>query len=258
MPLDFAQVAGNKKAAPKKAKAEVKPLAVIKKDATTIILKPIEAKAIIDAYLPEAKKITAEALKMKITDKESRSLVSEMGVKVKNLIKAIKKAVDDNIEEAKNYIEGPKNAGKVIIAELEPGKAHLARELLKDDERIELEKKKRDEAIRKADEERRKKLEEEAKRLNIEVPEIIEVKTKEEPEQTRTDSGVSFKQGRWTYEVMDIAKVPYKYLVKKEDSALINGEIRQGMRDKEDKDGNLIESAIPGIRIYFKKNIAFR
>ena len=25
-----------------------------------------------------------------------------------------------------------------------------------------------------------------------------------------------------------------------------------------DKDGNLIESAIPGIRIYYKKNIAFR
>jgi len=252
MTLDFSQITNKK---PKKGKLSK---AVIKKDPTTIILKPIEAKAIIDAYLPEARKITAEALKMKITDKESRSLVSEMGVRVKNLIKAVKKAVDDNIFDAKEYIKGPINAGKIITAELEPGKTHLAREIMKDDERITLEKRKRDEAIRKADEERRKKLEEEAARFNIEVPEMVEVKAKKESGQTRTDSGVSFQRGRWTYSVLSIKDVPYKYLIKKEDSILINGEIRQGVRDKEDKDGNLIESAIPGIRIYFKKEVAFR
>ena len=251
MALNFDQLNGKK---PKK-KAP-KALAVV--DDLSIILKKIDAKTIIDTFLPKAKQITAEALKMKITDTKTRALVSEMGVRVKNLIKDVNKAVADNVADAKQYVKDNTNAGKMIIQELEPGKGHCAREILKDDERRELEEKKRQEAIRKADEERRKKLEAEAARLNIEVPEVVEVKAKKESDQTRTESGLSFGRGRWTYKVTDISQVPYKYLKKQEDSVLINGEIRQGVRDKEDEEGNLIESAIPGIRIYYDKGVAFR
>ena len=254
MSLDFAQVANGKP----KAKKEVKPLVVIKKDDATIILKPIEAKAIIDAYLPGAKKITVEALKMKITDDKTKALASEFGVRIKNLIKDVKKAVEDTIDEAKKYVSGNTNAGKAIIDELEKGKRYLADELLKDKQRRDLEERKRQEAINKADEERRKKLKKEAERLNIEIPDVVEVKAKKEKPQTRTDSGLSFSKGKWTYEILNIQEVPRELLIQETDKTSVNQLIKQGVRDKTDDEGNILKPGIPGLRIFFKEDMVFR
>ena len=255
MSLDFAKVANNKKATKKE---KVKPLAVIKKDASTIILKPIEAKAIIEAFFPSAEKITKEALSIKVIDDKTRDLASEMGVRVKNLIKDVKKATDGIIEEPKKFTSEISNGARKITSELERGKSYLADELIKDKQRRDLEERKRQEAIRKADEERRKALEAEAKKLNIEVPEMVEVKAKKEKPQTRTDSGMSFAKGRYTYEVLNIKELAREYLVQKEDSMIINQAIRQGVRDEVDEKGNITKPGIPGLRIFFKENVAFR
>jgi len=250
---DFNQV-GNDKPKPKR-KAPKVPEILPGQD---IILKPIESKAIIDAFLPSAQKITAEAFTIKVRNDKTRDLASELGVRVKNLIKDVRKETDNIVEKPKNFTSAISNAAKKIISELERGKEYLASELIKDKQRRDLEEKKRQEVIRKADAERQKALEAEAKKLKIDVPEMVEVKAKKEKPQVRTDSGVSFAKGRWTYEVLNIKNLPREYLVQKEDSMSVNQAIRQGVRDKVDDEGNIIESGIPGLRIYFKENVAFR
>ncbi len=227
----------------------------------SLVIKTVESKAIIDAFLPKAELIRNQALAIKIKDDKTRVKASETGVRIKNLIKEINLAVETNIGQPKSFVDGIVNAGKKIKAELDRGKRYLADELLKDKQRQDLERAKQQEAIRKADKARQDALAKEAKKLNIAtpvMPELVLPKTTKEEAQTRTDAGVSFARGRWTYELMDINQVPKEYLVQKENGSLINNKITQGLRDELDKDGKVTRAAIPGIRIYFKESIAFK
>lgn len=227
----------------------------------SLIIKTVESKAIINAYLPKAELIRNQAFAIKIKDDKTRIKASETGVRIKNLIKEIDLAVKTTIQDPKDFVSEITNIGKKIKAELDRGKRYLADELLKDKQRQDLKRAKDQEAIRKADIARQDALKKEAKKLKIEVPAMAEPvlpKTTKEETQTRTDAGVSFAKGRWTYELLDINQVPREYLVQKENGSLINNKITQGLRDEVGKDKKTVKSAIPGIRIYFKESIAFK
>ena len=254
MDIDFATVSNGQQATPE--------VEVIHAEEGALVIKVIEAKEIIEAFLPRAELIKAQALSIKITDDKTREQASETGVRIKNSVKEIDLAVENVIKKPKTFVSEITNAAKKIKVVLEQGKSYLADELLKDKQRQDLERAKEQEAIRKADEIRRKALEAEAKRLNIKAPEPpaetkLPKKTKDET-QTRTDVGVSYTQGRWTYELLDITQVPREYLMPKENSSLINNKIKQGLRDQTDKKSGIVTRAIPGIRIYFKESIAFK
>lgn len=228
----------------------------------SLVIKMIESKAIINAFLPKAELIRNQAFAIKIKDDKTRSKASETGTRIKNLVKEVNLAVENVIKKPDGFVKEMKNIGKKINAELDRGKRYLADELLKDKQRQDLERAKQQEAIRKADKARQDALKKEAKKLNIEAPVMAEPvlpKTTKEETQTRTDAGVSFPKGRWTYELLDIDQVPREYLVRKENGKLINDKITQGLRDElEKKTGKVTKAAIPGIRIFYKEDIAFR
>ena len=260
MDIDFAAVSNGKKAVHLKSLIEKR----LELDITpgALVIQVIEAKEIIEAFLPRAELIKAQALSIKITDAKTREQASETGVRIKNSVKEIDLAVENVIKKPKTFVSDITNAAKKIKVVLEQGKRYLADELLKDKQRQDLERAKEQEAIRKADEARRKALEAEAKRLKIEPPpiptETVLPKVTKDQTQTRTDVGVSYTQGRWTYELLDITQVPREYLMPKENSSLINNKIKQGLRDEVNKKGEVTWTAIPGIRIYFKESIAFK
>ncbi|TET67299.1 MAG: hypothetical protein E3J56_13185 [Candidatus Aminicenantes bacterium] len=227
-----------------------------------LIIKVIDSKTILDTYLPKAEVIRNQAFAIKIIDAQTREEASKTGVMIKNGVKDVNLAVQNAIKEAKQYVTETVSIGKKIVVVLEQGKSYLASELLKDKQRQDLERAKQEKAIKIADEARQKTLEAEAKRLNIKPPEpiaepILPKKTKDET-QTRTDAGVSFAKGKWTYELLDITQVPREYLLPKENGPLINQKIKQGLRDQVDKTGKVLKVGIPGIRIYFREEIAFR
>ncbi len=227
----------------------------------SLVIKTVESKAIIDAFLPKAELIRNQAFAIKIKDDKTKGQASETGVRIKNLVKEIDLAVEVHIKEPKSFVNGIVNVAKKIKAELDRGKRYLADELLKDKQRQDLERAKQQEAIRKADKARQDALAKEAKKLNIEPPEMPELvlpKTTKEETQTRTDAGVSFAKGRWTYELLDISQVPREYLLPKENGPLINQKIKQGLRDEVDKDNKVIKAAIPGVKIFYKEDISFR
>ena len=252
MEIDFAAVSTGKKETPQEPE-------IIE---GALVIQVIEAKQIIEAFLPRAELIKAQALAIKITDAQTRELASATGTRIKNSVKEIDLAVQNVIKKPKTFVTEIVSAAKKIKVVLEQGKSYLASELLKDKQREDLERAKREEAIRKADEARRKKLEAEARRLKIETPEPpaetkLPTKTKDQT-QTRTDVGVSYATGKWTYELLDITQVPREYLLPKENGPLINQKIKQGLRDEINKKGEVTWTAIPGIRIYHKESIGFR
>lgn len=260
MDIDFGAVSNGKKAVHSKSPIEKR----LELDVTpgALVIKVIEAKEIIEAFLPRAELIKAQALSIKITDEKTREQASETGVRIKNSVKEIDLAVQNVIKEPKTFVTEIVSAAKKIKVVLEQGKSYLAGELLKDKQRQDLERAKREEAIRKADEARRRALEAEARRLKIETPEPVQetklpTKTKDQT-QTRTDVGVSYAKGKWTYELLDITQIPRDYLLPKENGPLINQKIKQGLRDQVDKKGEIVKAGIPGIRIYYKEDIAFR
>ena len=227
-----------------------------------LVIQVIEAKEIIEAFLPRAELIKAQALSIKITDDKTREEASATGVRIKNSVKEIDLAVQNVIKEPKTFVSEIVSAAKKIKVVLEQGKSYLASELLKDKQRQDLERAKEQEAIRKADEARSKALAAEAKRLKIKTPEPpaetkLPTKTQDET-QTRTDVGVSYAKGKWTYELLDITQVPRDYLLPQENGPLINQKIKQGLRDQVNKKGEVTKPAIPGLRIYYKETVAFR
>ena len=250
--IDFATVGNGKKATPRDPE-------IIE---GALVIKVIDSQVILDTYLPQAELIKAQALSIKITDAQTREEASKTGVMIKNGVKDVNLAVQTAIKEAKQYVTETVSTGKKIVVVLEQGKSYLASELLKDKQRQDLERAKEQEAIRKADEARSKALAAEAKRLKIKTPEPpvetkLPTKTKDET-QTRTDVGVSYAKGKWTYELLDITQVPREYLLPKENGPLINQKIKQGLRDEINKKGEVTWTAIPGIRIYHKESIGFR
>jgi hypothetical protein len=256
--IDFSAISSGKK---DEALAPIVPEVTVFNGEAMLIKVP-QAKAAIDAYYFQAIEIRDGALSIKVADAKTREQASEMGVRIKNLVKDIDLAVENVTGEAKKFVSEITNSAKKIKIELEKGKHYLADELLKDKQRQDLERRKQEEAMRKADEARRKALEKEAKRLHIEPPPIVETpalpKDTKEQRQTRTDVGVSFARGKWTYELLDINQVPREYLLPKENGALINQKIKQGLRDKVDEKTGKTIPAIPGLKIIYKEDIAFR
>ena len=251
--IDFAAVSSGKKA---KAKDPV----IVEGG---LIIEVMEAKAIIDAYLPKAELIRDHALAIKIKDEKTKIQASETGTRIKNMVKEINLAVENVIKDPDKFVKAIKNAAKKIIVELEIGKRYLASELLKDKQRQDLERSKREEAIRVADEARKKKLKEEYDRLKIKAPTPVPEETKlpkktKDQTQVRTNAGLSFPKGEWVYELLNIDELEDKYIIKSENKKLLNTMIKQGLRDEVDKKGKVTKAAIPGIRIFYKEDIAFR
>ena len=228
-----------------------------------LVIQVMEAKALIDAYLPTAQAIRAHAVRIKIKDDKTKAQASETGTRIKNLVKEINLAVENVIKDPDKFVKEIKNIAKKIIVELEIGKRYLANELLKDKQRQDLERAKREEAIRKADEARKKKLSAEYERLKIKTPVPVPEETKlpkktKDETQTRTNAGLSFAKGEWTYELLNIDELEDKYIIRSENKKLINTMIKQGLRDELNKKKEVVKAAIPGIRIYYKEDIAFR
>lgn len=101
-----------------------------------------------------------------------------------------------------------------------------------------------------ADQERKKR-EDELKRIEAakkkgEVVEenIAPVKVEQANLSVRTEAGFGSTKKRWTFEVVDIEKVPKQFLIV--DSVAVNNEIRGGIRE------------IEGLKIYQKTEISIR
>jgi hypothetical protein len=111
-------------------------------------------------------------------------------------------------------------------------------------QRVELERRKAQEAARKAQEELQRQIAAEAKAANVEPPPIVAPVVPEAPKTVRTEQGsMTFKEV-WKFEVTTPLEVPRDYLIV--DERLIRQAVAAGVRN------------IPGVRIYSEKEASIR
>jgi len=253
--IDFSQIGNGATGDPKQTPKPPKPAI----PGAIISLKFETAKRdLIGPYLAKGILIKAEALKIQVNNDASKIEATDLGSRIHKLIKQIDEKADGIIKDPKQYVSEVNNIRKQVKKALEEAKEYLREELKQHKAREDLANRKQEELIRKKNEELQKELDEEAKKSGIEAPKVGPVRLPGKDNITRTESGSSHGRGQWKYEVLDITQVPRNYLKQEVDPRYINIEIKHGLRDEVDKDGNLIKLAIPGIRIFWDETIAFR
>ncbi|MDY0188923.1 MAG: hypothetical protein RBR16_13485 [Syntrophus sp. (in: bacteria)] len=110
--------------------------------------------------------------------------------------------------------------------------------------RVELERRKAEEAARKEAEELQKKLDAEAKEAGVEAPIVTPAVVAPKPTVTRTEEGTAYEVVTWEFEIEDEAKIPRDYLMA--DLGKIRQAVKAGIRE------------IPGVKIFEKKEMRVR
>jgi hypothetical protein len=203
-----------------------------------------QAKKTFNAYIAEIDDFVKQAAELTIETDEQNSMAVGMVTTSLGLIKKIKAQKEKIIREPKNYIDSVGNFANIFIKRLEVIKTAL-------DDRItnykHVREQKRREAEKKAIEEAAKlqdKLEKDAKKKGIEAPQVIPPIMPKEQKVVRTESGSASSRKVWTFEVVDMAKVPRTHLTL--DEKQVRADIDAGIRE------------IPGIKIFEKEKNVYR
>lgn len=110
--------------------------------------------------------------------------------------------------------------------------------------RLELERRKAEEAARIATAELQKKIEAEAQLNNVPAPVVVAPVMPDLPKVTRTEEGSASQVKTWTFEIINPMEVPREYLVV--DDRLVRQAVKNGVR------------SIPGIKIFEKTETRIR
>lgn len=110
--------------------------------------------------------------------------------------------------------------------------------------RIELERRKAEEAARIAAIELQKKIDAEAAANNVPAPQVVAPVLPDVPKVTRTETGSASQVKTWTFDVVDPQAVPREYLIV--DDRLIRQAVKNGIRE------------IPGVKVYEKTETRIR
>ena len=230
----------------------------------------------LDTYRGELRVMEAQASALVVRDDASAAQAVEYGTQAQGLVKKLKIKMESAIQEPNDYVAKVRNIVKSLSEPLERIKTDVGRKrdawLAEEKQRKlilqakaerearELQDRLNREAWEKALAESRRLAEEEAKarhipveQVEIVVPVVEEIKIYDpvvEAPQTTTraesGSGTAFqREGKWTFLVEDIAKVPTEFLMV--DKVLVNVRIKGGTRE------------IPGLKIFQEdKKTSFR
>ena len=235
-------------------------------------------------YKAEAARIAGDAKALVVKDDESLNMAVMIGGTAKKIIKSIDAQRRAIIEEPSDFVKGVNAICKAITDNLDEAERTAKAKISQHQARIEMERRKQEEAARKAAEElqarlraeaeeanrkareeaariageearkaglkkaeieaARKAAEEEARKHAIEAPIVVTPIIPEAQRAVRTEAAAAHQRTSWTFELIDAAKVPVEYKVVSDQ--LIRNAIKIGARD------------IPGVRIFEETTTVFR
>lgn len=186
----------------------------------------------------------AAAHGLMIEDDESNVMAVEMAGQVKRLWKKVEAIRKDEIEPHNKFVKAINALCKNYQNQFTEIEQILKGKISQYQARVELERRKAEEAARKAAEDLQAKLDAEAQAAGVEsvtvdAPVIPEVKTV-----THTAEGSAYQRTVWTHEIVDATRVPRKYLMV--DEAEIKKAVKAGVR------------RIAGVRIFEKTTTVMR
>jgi len=240
MPIDFAAIAAGK------GDSKQKPKTAPPKTGEIITLNTALVHQL-NVFIAQGEQIRDEALKIKVTNDQTKEEATNLGAKIHKAIKQIDEKADAIIEAPKLFCTNANNIRKKVQKPFEEGKDYLKGELKQHKAREELAAAQRKEAARKATEALQKKINEEAKASGIKedikvdaivVPGVDNV--------TRAESGTSYGTKRPKVTVVNLELVPREYLKIELRTKAVHDAMRQGVTE------------ISGLELEWEEDIAFR
>ena len=235
-------------------------------------------------YKKEALRIATDSKTLEVRDEESLNLAVMLGGNAKKIAKAIDAKRKEIILEPAEFVKGVNAMCKMITDSLDEAERVTKAKIGQHQARIEMERRKQEEAARKAAvelqaklqaeadeanrkareeaariaeeearkagakkaeiEAARKKAEDDARKHEIQAPTVVAPVIPETQRAVRTEEGSAHQRRVWSYEVMDAALIPVEYKIVNEQS--IRDAIKMGIRE------------IAGVRIFEEVKTVFR
>jgi len=230
MALNFAEVANNKKATPKKAKAEIIALAPKTFDIVAI-------QKHLEQYRPKLEELEKQAEDLKVTDNETFQMAVDGAGTAKGFIKAIEGEKGKETEHYREYVNKVNNAAKFFTDTAKRVAEIFSRKSGDYQYKLQLAEREQQKKIEEANRKLQEDLEEQAKKLGVEAPKVTPVKAPKPETVIHTAGGHSqYLRRTWKVEILNPKEIPKEYLIP--DLKLINQAVRMGVRE------------IPGVKIY--------
>lgn len=180
-----------------------------------------------------------------VKDEGSSQEAVELGTQAKKIETAIERLRKELVQAPNDYVKSVNGLAKSFTERLGSIQSSVRGKLGAYASRVELERRKAEEAARKAQAEVQARLNAEAKEANVEPVQIAPVVMPKAQSVVRSASGGSATQKKvWKFEVTDVAQVSREYLVVNE--SLVRQHVANGVRE------------IPGVRIFEDIQIALR
>jgi len=198
-------------------------------------------------YDVEFQKMAEAAKAILIENEETSKAALTLAAESKRLAKRIEDAQDALIEKEQSWIKRVKGFAKPYLEKLAGIEAAIKQKIKDYSARVELERRKAEEAARKATEELQKKLDAEAKAAGVEAPkiELPLIPPKKDAGTVRDETGATaYQKSVWLFEVVDTKLLPWEMMMP--DEKKIRKAVQMGAR------------VIPGIKIWEEKQISIR
>jgi len=203
-----------------------------------------EAKQSLTVFRGKVDELVSEINKRFVDSEEECGGITSLAAVGSKLSKEIEKKRKELIAEPKDFIDSVNRFCKQFTSSLDDAILGAKRKIASYQTRVELERRKAEEAARKAAEDLQKKLNAEAKEAGVQ-PVTVGIPVMPEKKQTvRTEQGTSYIVTSWEVEITDEVQVPREYL--SADMRKLKRAVESGLRE------------IPGCRIFEEKNVRFR
>lgn len=184
----------------------------------------------------------ADALFVESDDQQRQAV--EMAGQAKKLGKALDEARKRFVAAPGDYVRSVNALAKELADRLVLIETGLKRKISTHQARVELERRKAEEAARKAAAELQAKVDAEAKAAGVETVQVAAPVIPEAPKVVRTEAGAAHQRKEWVFRVTDPAAIPRDYLVV--DERAIREAVKAGVRE------------IPGVEIFEETKTVIR
>lgn len=187
-------------------------------------------------YDEEIDRMVSQAAALQVAGEEDNNVAVMMAGTAKKLNRKLEEVRKEYVKAPNEYVKSVNALAKAYQDRLTVIESGLKKKISAYQVKVELERRKQEEADRKAREELQAKVNAEAAALNVEAPVIAPAVAPELPKVTRTEAGTASQRKEWRFEVIDETQVPREYLMV--DHAKIRQAVKAGVRE------------IPGVNIF--------
>jgi hypothetical protein len=193
-------------------------------------------KAGLAAYDKQIDAMVQQATALEVGDDPAQVMAVEMAGQSKRLCNAIEKIRKDYVEPHNAFVKSVNGLAKSFQCKLTEIESGLKRKISVYQQRLELERRKQEEAARRAAAEAQRKMDAEAKAAGVETVTIDAPVIPPADPVIRTAAGSAYQERFWSFEVQDEAQIPREYLMV--DERKLRDAVKAGVR------------TIPGVRIW--------